>query len=63
MSRITDGPVRDGEAFDAASLNDRFASYTQTDLNQFNHRDAAHDLPQFDAGGWLLTHASLCRLG
>ena len=63
MSRITDGPVHDGDVLDAASLNDRFASYTQTDLNQFNHRDAAHDLPQFDAGGWLLTHAQSVQIG
>jgi hypothetical protein len=63
MSRITDGPVHDGDVLDAASLNDRFSSYTQTDLNQFNHRDAAHDLPQFDAGGWLLTHAQSVQIG
>ena len=33
MSRITDGPIVSGDALDAASLNTRFASYTQTDLN------------------------------
>jgi hypothetical protein len=62
MSRITDGPVKDGDSLSAASLNDRFASYTQTDLNAFNHRDAAHDLPQFDTG-WMLTHAQAVQIG
>jgi hypothetical protein len=62
MSRITDGPIVSGDALDAASLNTRFSSYTQTDLNQFNHRDAAHDLPQF-ATGWLLTHAQNQDIG
>jgi hypothetical protein len=55
MSRITDGPVKDGDALNAASLNDRFTSYTQTDINAFNARDASHDLPQF-ATGWVETH-------
>jgi len=62
MSRITDGPIVSADALDAASLNTRFASYTQTDLNQFNHRDAAHDLPQFQTG-WLLTHAQEQLIG
>ena len=57
MSRITDGPIEGGDTLNAASLNDRFASYTQTDLNQFNHRDSAHDLPQFASTSWLLSHA------
>jgi hypothetical protein len=63
MSRITDGPVKDGDSLDAASLNTRFASYTQTDLNQFNHRDAAHDLPQFLNTGFMLTHAQSQEIG
>jgi len=62
MSRITDGPVRDGDALNAASLNDRFSSYTQTDLNQFNARDASHDLPQFTPG-WVVTHTQSQLLG
>ena len=63
MSRITDGPIIAGDALDAASLNTRFASYTQTDLNAFNHRDAAHDRPQFAESGWLLTHAQSQDIG
>jgi len=63
MSRITDGPIEGGDTLDAASLNTRFASYTQTDLNQFNHRDAAHDLPQFASTNWLLTHAQEQGIG
>ena len=63
MSRITDGPIQDGDTLNAASLNDRFASYNQTDLNQFNHRDAAHDLPQFAPTNWLLTHAQEQAIG
>ena len=63
MSRITDGPIVAGDELDAASLNTRFASYTQTDLNTFNHRDAAHDLPQFAESGWLLTHAQSQDIG
>lgn len=63
MSRITDGPIEGGDTLDAASLNTRFASYTQTDLNQFNHRDAAHDLPQFASSNWLLSHAQEQGIG
>lgn len=63
MSRITDGPIESGDTLDAASLNTRFASYTQTDLNQFNTRDAAHDLPQFASTNWLLTHAQEQGIG
>lgn len=62
MSRITDGPVQDGDTLNAASLNDRFSSYTQTDLNAFNARDASHDLPQF-ATGWVETHTQSQLLG
>tara|TARA_R110000796_G_scaffold145845_2_gene262440 strand:- start:2693 stop:3589 length:897 start_codon:yes stop_codon:yes gene_type:complete len=50
MSRLTQPPVKDGDAINAASLNDRFTQFTQTDLNQFNTRDAAIDLPQFKGG-------------
>jgi len=63
MSRITDGPIEGGDTLNAASLNDRFSSYTQTDLNQFNHRDAAHDLPQFASTNWLLSHAQEQGIG
>jgi hypothetical protein len=56
MSRIVRAAVNDGDTLDAASLNDRFSDYTQTDLNAFNHRDAAHDLPQM-AKVWLQTYS------
>lgn len=51
MSRIIRPAVQDGESIDAADLNTRFNDYTQTDLNAFNHRDAAYDLPQFSRPG------------
>jgi len=50
MSRLTQPPVKDGDDINAASLNDRFTQFTQTNLNQFNTRDAAIDLPQFKGG-------------
>jgi hypothetical protein len=62
MSRIITDPVSPGDDLNAASLNTRFTAYTQTDLNQFNHRDAAHDLPQF-ATGFVLTHAQTQTIG
>lgn len=62
MSRITTDPVSPGDDLNAASLNTRFTAYTQTDLNQFNHRDAAHDLPQF-ATGFVLSHAQTQTIG
>lgn len=56
MSRINQPTVVDGDLIDAASLNDRFNAYTQTDLNTFNVRDAAIDLPQFDSTRFIVTH-------
>lgn len=50
MSRLTQPPVKDGDDLNAASLNDRFTQFAQTDLNQFNTRDAAIDLPQMKSG-------------
>ena len=47
MSRINRAPVKDGDTIAAADLNSRFTDFTQTDLNAFNTRDAAIDLPQF----------------
>ena len=46
MSRLTNKPVLDGDAIDAASLNARYADFSTTTLNEFNTRDAAIDLPQ-----------------
>jgi hypothetical protein len=48
MSRINRPPVLDGDAISASDLNDRYSDYTQTDINEFNTRDAAVDLPQFE---------------
>ena len=48
MSRINRPPILDGDEITAAGLNVRFGDFTQTDLNRFNHRDAAYDLPQFE---------------
>ena len=51
MSRLTQPPITDGDALDAASLNDRFTQFTQSGtLNAFNTRDAAFDLPAFKYG-------------
>ena len=51
MSRLTQPPVRDGDALNAASLNNRFSQFTQSGtLDAFNTRDAAFDLPQFVEG-------------
>ena len=48
MSRINRPPILDGDEITAAGLTVRFGDFTQTDLNRFNHRDAAYDLPQFE---------------
>tara|TARA_Y100000034_G_scaffold135794_1_gene209165 strand:+ start:620 stop:1531 length:912 start_codon:yes stop_codon:yes gene_type:complete len=48
MSRVISDPVKDGEVGTAADLNARFDAYTMTDLNAFNARNAAYDLPQMD---------------
>lgn len=47
MSRVKIDPTKDGQVVDASDLNSRFDAFTQTDLNEFNHRNAAYDLPQF----------------
>jgi len=54
MSRIKQGAVVDGETIGAADLNTRFTDYTQTDLNAFNTRDAAVDLPQITGTDFLV---------
>ena len=51
MSRLVQPAVRDGDAIDAASLNNRFTQFSQSNaLNAFNTRDAAFDLPHFVGG-------------
>lgn len=47
MSRIERDPIEDGDEITAASLNTRFNDFSQSNLNAFNTRDAAIDLPQF----------------
>ena len=54
MSRIITERVKDGEVIAAADLNTRFTDYTQTDLNAFNVRDAAVDLPAFSDTDFLV---------
>ena len=44
MSRINRAAIVDGEEIEAAPLNTRYADYTQTDINEFNTRDAAIDM-------------------
>jgi hypothetical protein len=51
MSRINRPPVLDGEGIEATPLNNRYADFTQNDINEFNTRDAAIDLPQFKRTG------------
>ena len=50
MSRLTQPAIQDGDDITAASLNDRFTQFSQTDLNEFNTRDGAFDLPHFQKG-------------
>ncbi len=48
MSRINRARIVDGDQTTAASLNDRFDDFTQAnEVDQFNLRDSAVDLPQF----------------
>ena len=47
MSRIERDPIEDGDEITAVSLNTRFNDFSQSNLNAFNTRDAAIDLPQF----------------
>ena len=63
MSRISQPTVVDGDTANAASLNDRFDNFTQTDLNAFNARDAAFDLPQFDSSRFIITHVQSEGIG
>lgn len=51
MSRINRPPVLDGEGIEATPLNERYDDFTQNDINEFNTRDAAIDLPQFKRTG------------
>ena len=78
MSRIDRARIVDGDQATAASLNDRFDDFSQAnDLDRFNLRDAAVDLPQLakspdfqapfvqvdDIGKSDLLHASPVQVG
>jgi hypothetical protein len=63
MSRLTNKPVLDGDPINAASLNTRFSNFTQTDLNEFNVRDAAIDLPQFTAAKFMAPRLASRQIG
>lgn len=63
MSRIVRPRVEDGDSIDATDLNNRFQDYNQTNLNQFNHRDAAHDLPQMSNTDWMCSYSNEITIG
>ena len=63
MSRLTNKPILDGDPINAASLNTRFSNFTQTDLNEFNTRDAAIDLPQFTAAKFMVPQFASRQIG
>lgn len=63
MSRIINEPIKDGEVGTAADLNTRFDNFTTTNLNAFNHRDAAYDLPQFDRTSFYALNGQKDALG
>jgi hypothetical protein len=63
MSRLTNGSVPEESSISAASLNTRLTAFTQTDLNQFNTRDAAIDLPQMDTGGFMVPQMAIRQIG
>jgi hypothetical protein len=63
MSRLTNKPVLDGDPINAASLNTRFNGFVQTDLNEFNVRDAAIDLPQFTSTKFMAPQSNSRQIG
>ena len=63
MSRIITERVKDGEVIAAADLNTRFTDYTQTDLNAFNVRDAAVDLPAFSDTDFMVPFVQSDNIG
>jgi hypothetical protein len=63
MSRLQNAPIADADALTAASLNTRFAGFVQTDLNQFNLRDAAIDLPQMSTTRFMAPKMELRGIG
>lgn len=63
MSRLTNSPIVDGDGIDAASLNSRLSAFTQTNINQFNVRDAAIDLPQMDTASFIATQMAVGGIG
>lgn len=66
MSRLTQPAIVDGDAIDAASLNDRFSQYSQAGaINATNTRDAAFDLPQMKGtnDNWVLPQMEIAQIG
>jgi hypothetical protein len=64
MGRITNGPILDGDPVNAGSLNGRFTAFSQPGgLNQFNVRDAAIDLPQFESALFLAPRLATRSIG
>ena len=57
MSRINRGRVNEGETIDAAKLNATYDDYSQTDLNRYNTRDQAFDLPHIASDVMLLVRS------
>ena len=49
MSRVTTQAPNAGEVMDAADANSNFSSFTVTDLNDYNVRDAGIDYTQLDS--------------
>ncbi len=66
MSRLIQKPIEDGDNIDAGGLNDRFLQFNQAGtIDQFNTRDSAFDLPQFEMGNsaWLAPHMAVKEMG
>jgi hypothetical protein len=64
MARITNGPILDGDPVNAAGLNSRFTAFSQAgNLDQFNTRDAAIDLPQFETARFLAPRLEVGSIG
>ena len=66
MSRLIQPPIEDGDNIDAAGLNNRFTQFNQAGtIDEFNVRDAAFDLPQFEMGNsaWLSKDMAVKEMG
>ena len=66
MSRLTKKAVEDGDLTNALDLNARFAEFSQSaEIDEFNTRDGAFDLPQFKRGAlsFLAPHMAVKEMG